>query len=103
MREFFKRNCLGLQQFLPLTLYMVIGQPEVVRTYILGTETLDWGAWCEAGTLCSQDIPPEFLFTTCECGTSLFCICVPPTSLDECGLFNFIVVRLPFNLISDSS
>ena len=35
------------------------------------------------------------------CRASPFCICTPPTSLDGCGFFNFIVVRLPYNLISD--
>ena len=29
-------------------------------------------------------------------------ISVPPTNLGGCGLFNSIVVELPFNLISDS-
>ena len=94
---------MGLQQFLPLTQSLWFLQPEVVGTYLPGTGTLGWGTWCGAETPHSQDILSEFLFTTCECGTSLFCICVPPTSLDECGLFNFIVVRLPFNLISDVS
>ena len=27
-------------------------------------------------------------------------ICAPPTSLDGCGFFNSVIVRLPFNLIS---
>ena len=34
---------------------------------------------------------------------SLFHICAPPTSLDGCDFFDSIVVRLPFNLISDGS
>ena len=29
-------------------------QPEVVGTYLLGTGTLGWGAWCEAGLLTSE-------------------------------------------------
>ena len=32
---------------------------------------------------------------------SLFCFCTLPTSLDGYGFFNSIVVKLPFNLISD--
>ena len=72
-------------------------------TYLLGTRTMGWGAWCRAETPYSQDIPPKFLSTTCGCGTSPFCVCAPPPSLDGCGFFNFVVVRLPFNLISDSS
>ena len=59
--------------------------------------------WCWAGTPCSQDIPPEFFSSTYEYGTSLFCICAPSTSLDGCGFFNSIVVRLPFNSISEGS
>ena len=37
------------------------------------------------------------------CGVTPFCVHAPPTSLDGCGFFNFIVVRLPFNSISDGS
>ena len=74
-------------------------QPEVVGTYLPGTGTLGWGAWCGAGTPCSLDSPSEFSRTTREWGTSLFCICAPPASLDGCGFFNSVVVRLPFNSI----
>ena len=35
------------------------------------------------------------------CGASPFIVCTPPTTLDGCGFFNSIVVRLPFNSISD--
>ena len=35
------------------------------------------------------------------CGTSPFSVHTPPTSLDGYDFFNFVVVRLPFNLISD--
>ena len=34
------------------------------------------------------------------CGISPFCTCAPPTSLDGCGFFNSVVVRLLFSLIS---
>ena len=100
--EFFKRNCLGLQKCLPLNQSLLVLQPEVMGTYLPGTGTLGWGTCCEAGDPCSQDTPPEFLSITCRCGTILFCISVPPTSLDGCGFFNSVVVRLPFNLISGS-
>ena len=76
-------------------------QPEVVGTYLPGTGTLGWGAWCGAGTPHSQDIPPGFLSTTHGGGTSLFYVSVLPTSLDGCGYFNSVLFRLPFNLISD--
>ena len=61
------------------------------------------GPGCGAGTPCSWDILPEFLSTTCGCGTSLFCICSPPTSLDGCGFFNSLVVKLPLKSVSDGS
>ena len=61
------------------------------------------GAWCGAGIPYFPDIPPKFLSTTCGCGTSLFHVSTPPTSLGGCGFFNSIVVRLPFNLTSDGS
>ena len=51
----------------------------------------------------SWDIPPEFLSTTGGCGTFLFWVSTPPTSLDRCDFFNSVVVRLPFNLIPDGS
>ena len=51
----------------------------------------------------SQGPPPEFLTTTCGWGASPFRICAPPTGLDGYGFFNSVVVRLPFNSISDSS
>ena len=33
----------------------------------------------------------------------LFCISAPTTSLEACGFFNSLIVRLPFNSISDGS
>ena len=30
-------------------------------------------------------------------------VCAPPTSLDGCGFFNYVVVILPFNSISDGT
>ena len=73
---------------------------QVVGTYCPGTGTLGWGAWCRSGT--PLDIPPKFLSATRGCGSSPFCFRVSPTSLDGCGFFNSIVVRLPFSSISDS-
>ena len=46
MCGFFKRNCLGLQKFFPLTQSLL--EPEVVGTYLPGTGTLGWGGG-EAG------------------------------------------------------
>ena len=60
-------------------------------------------SWAGTGTTHPQLIPPKFITTTCGCGTSPFHSSTPPTSLDGCGFFNSIVVRLPLNLISDGS
>ena len=78
-------------------------QPEVMGTYLPGIGTMDWGAWHVAWIPCSQDIPPEHLSATRGCGTSLFHISTPPTSLDGCGFFNSVIVRLPFNSIYNGS
>ena len=78
-------------------------QPEVLGIYLSGTGNLGWGSWCGCATPCSRDIPPKFLSITCGCGATLFHVCALPTSLDGCVFLNFIVVRLPFNSISDDS
>ena len=106
MYGFFKRNCMRLQKFLPAIQSPLDFAARSCRDlsslhYIPGTGILGWQAWCGAGTLFSWDIPPEFLSTTHGWGTSLFCDCTLPTSLNRCGFFNSIVVILPFNLISD--
>ena len=69
----------------------------------LALEPWAGGSWCGSGTPCSWNIPPKFLSTTHEWGTSPFCIFSPPTSLDGCGFFSSVVVRLPFNWISAGS
>ena len=81
-------------------------QPEVMGTYLPGTGALaggGGGGWCWAGSSCSWDIPPKFLSTTCGWETSPLHVCAPPTSLDGCGFFNSVVVKLQFNSISDGS
>ena len=99
MRGFFKRNCLGLQQFLPLTQCSLI---FAARSWG-GLIFLALEPCTEAGTPCSWDIPLKFLSTTHVCSTSPSPICTPPAILDVCGFFNSVVVRLPFNSISDIS
>ena len=51
-------------------------QPEVVGTYLPGTGTLGWGAWCGPGTPCSWDIPLDLysphLSIRPACSMSLF-------------------------------
>ena len=83
-------------------------RPDVTEIYLTGTPGRE--TWCWTGTPDSRDSPPEFLPTTRGCGTSPFRIFAPlssmdgsPASLDGCGFFNSIVVRFPFNLISDGA
>ena len=77
-------------------------QLEVVGTHIPGTRNLGWVTFCGIGTPCSWDLSQIFIHHM-WCGTGLLCICALPTSLDRCGFFNSVVVRLPFNSISDGS
>ena len=71
-------------------------RPEFMAIYCSGTGSLG----CGEGTLRSWNTPPEFLSTTYGCWASPFHISYPATSLDGCGFFNAVVVRLPFNSIS---
>ena len=86
---FFKKNCLGLQRFLPLTNPCWFLQTEVLGTYLPGIGKLGWGVWCGAGTLLFWDIPPKCLSTTCGCGTSLFHVSTLPANLDGFGFHFF--------------
>ena len=63
------------------------------------TGTLGWGAWCGSGTPCSWDIPPKFS-STWMWGWSDPYPC-PFYQSGGCGFFNSVVVRFPFNSISD--
>ena len=89
MCAFFMENCLGLQKFLPLT-----QSPLVYAAGSYGDfpalEPWDGGACCGAGTPRSRDIFVKFLSTTHGC----FWVSTPPTSLDGCGFFNSVAVRL---------
>ena len=81
---FFKRNCLGLQKFLPPTHSPLYG--------------------LRSGWDSSLPRYPFWIFIhQTWVRTILFCVCTTPTSLDGRGFFNSIVVRLPFHSISDSS
>ena len=100
---FFKRNCLGFQKFLPPT-----QSPLVFAARSYGN--LSFWHWNPGlgGLVWYWDslLPrcPFWIFSTIHgCGTSLFLVCAPPTSLDGCGFFNSIVIRLIFNSISESS
>ena len=94
-----KRNCLGFQQPPALTQSPLVSQPEVVGTYLPGTGTLDWGPGVGLGLFTPEIALPNFYPR--GCGARAFCVCAPPTSHDTCGFFYSIVVRLPFNTISD--
>ena len=103
MCGFFKKNCLGIQKFL-----LLIQSPLIFAAWSFGNSlSCHWnpemGGCCAAETPCSQNIPPEFSSTSHGWGTSLLCLCLPPTSLCRCGFFNSVVVRLPVDLISDGS
>ena len=106
----FKRSLLKIQQFL------LLHQPPLIfiaRSYgglssqcwNLGLCGLSWG-W-------DHSLPryPSCFLSICECGTISFtataisvplsCLhySAPPTSLDECGFFKSLAVRLPHSLI----
>ena len=70
-------------------------QAEVVGTYFLALKSQAGGLG-----LFAPEIPLPNLYTH-GYWTNLFHICTPPTSLDRCGFFNSVVVRLPFRVISD--
>ena len=72
-------------------------------TYLPGTGTLGWGAWCGAGTPHSREffITPQNFYLPHMKWSSPFHVCAPPTHLDGCGFFISIVVRLPCSSISD--
>ena len=94
-----KRNCLGFQQPPALTQSPLVSQPEVVGTYLPGTGTLDWGPGVGLGLFTPEIALPNFYPSVC--GDSPFHLHASPSSLDRCGFFKSVVVRLPFNLISD--
>ena len=49
------------------------------------------------GVLTPEISTPIFICHTWQNRLVLFCVSIPPTSLDGCGFFNSIIVRLPFN------
>ena len=102
----FKRNCLGLQQFLPPTQSPLVfagrncgDLPISSWHWDPGLGTLVWG-W-------DSSLP--------RCPSLYMCILYmwvwgqpvprlrPSSSLGGCGFCNSVVVRLPFNSISDGS
>ena len=99
---FFKRNSLGLQKFLPPTQFPLVFAARSCRDltswhWNSGLGGLMWGYNS------SLTIFPSQIFIHHTCGTSPFPVCAPPTSLHGCSFFNSVVVRLPFNSVSDVS
>ena len=75
--------------------------PEVVRTqhWNPGLEGAGVGPRLLTPEMCLLNFYPPHV----GLGTSPIHACAPHSGLDGCGFFNSIVVRLPFNFISDSS
>ena len=99
MWGFFKRNCLGVQKFLPPT-QSLLGF-AVRNCGDLSSQPWNHGLviWLGLGLLAPEiSLPNSYAH---QYGTSPFCICTPPISLDGCGFFNSIVVRLLLCPISD--
>ena len=49
-------------------------QPEVMGTYLPGTDTLGWVVWCGAGIPHSQGIPPDFYLPHMGVGLPVLCL-----------------------------
>ena len=103
MCGFFKRNCLGLQKFLPPTQSPLI---FAARNY---ADLSSWHWNPELGALVwgwdslLLRYPSQIFIYHIWMRDHPFHIFVPSTSLDGCGFFNSVVVRLPFNSISDGT
>ena len=99
MSGFPKRNCLGLQQSPLSTQSPLVFTARSCGTYLPSTGTLGWEPGVGLGLL----TPKIFLsnFYPHEYGASPFHVHACPSSVDGCGFFNSVVVRLPFNSISD--
>ena len=103
MCGFFKRNFLGLQKFLPLTQSPLFFAARSCGPSLPGTGTLGWGAWCGVGLLAPKISISNYYPPHIGKGPSHFMSVPPPSILYECGFYNSVVVRFPFNLISDHS
>ena len=69
-------------------------------TYLPGTRTLGWGPGVQLGLLIFEIFLVNFYLPRVDMEPAHS---VSPTSVDGCGFFNSVVVRLPFSLISDAS
>ena len=103
MCGFFKRNCLGLQNFLPLTQSSLVFAARSCGDlpswhWNPGLGGLLWG-W---GSSLPRSASWIFIHHMWVWGQPVPCL-HPPTSLDGYVFFNSEVVRFPFDLISDGS
>ena len=100
---FFKRNCLGLHQFVsPAQSLLGFAARSCGDLFSWhwnpGLGHLVWGR--------HSSVPryPSWIFIHHTWRRNQpVPVCSPPTSMDGCGFFNSLVVRLPFNLISEGS
>ena len=96
---FFKGNCLGLLKFLPPTQSPLVFAARIYKDLFSWHWNLGLGGLVWDSSLLRY--PSQIFITIHGSGTSPFCVSAPLTSLDGCGFFHSIVVRFPFNLISD--
>ena len=80
-----------------LRLYFPALEPWVARSVSLPS--------CSSWFMCTQmwDFLVYQLLPCCESSPSWLQISTPPTGLDECFFFNFLVIRLPNSQFSGSS
>ena len=95
----FKRNFLGIQQFLPLTQSLLV---FIARSYG-DLPSLHWYPGVGLGLLAPKISLPNFYSPYVGCGTACSASRALLPVWNGCGFFNSIVVRLPFNLFSDVS
>ena len=75
----------------------------LIQTHLFDTRTLGGGLGLGLGPLTPKIPLPNFYPWVWDQPLPCLIISAPRTSLDGCGFFNFIVVGLPFSLISDGS
>ena len=95
MCGFFKRKCLGLQKSLDSIPTSFCSQ----KLWGLIFLALEPRVRCPGVVL--GLLAPKISLLSFYPSHSVFCVCTTPTSVDGCGFFSSVVVRLPFNLISE--
>ena len=103
---FFKRYCLGLQKFLTLTQSPLLFAASNLSSWHWDPELV--GSGMGLGLLAPERSFPNFYPPCVGVGPArstfpLLHASTPPTSLDGCGFFNSVVIRLPLGWISDGS